>query len=510
MILKKIALIIILVTGITITACSDEQTEPISPDIKLSQTEFNFPPDGGTETLTIESNISLEMKGSEMEWCTVNKNITENNELLSYTITASPNNAVESRWTNITITGTDYVRDIKISQDGTEESSEEDEDTPTENAEVMPIIKTLGLGWNMGNQLDAHSNGLSNETIWGNEKTTQEAFNKIAATGIKSVRIPVTWLGHIGEAPGYAIEEAWLNRVAEVVGYAENAGLNAIINIHHDGADSHYWLNIKDAAVNEDVNNKVKAQLGAMWTQIAEKFKDKGHFLIFESMNEIHDGDWGWGTNLTDGGKQYATLNEWNQVFVDAVRSTGGSNSDRYLGVPGYCTNPELTINHFVMPTDVVEDRLLVAVHYYDPYEYTLTDKFSEWGHTADPAKKESYGDEADLRKVFRQLKTKFTDNGIPVYLGEVGNVHRDNDRAEEFRKYYLEYLCKAAKVYGMAPFFWDNGATGTGKECSGIINHSTGDYINNGEEIVEVMVKAMTNEDASYTLNTVYDNAPQ
>ena len=31
-----------------------------------------------------------------------------------------------------------------------------------------------------------------------------------------------------------------MDRVAEVVGYAENAGLNAIVNIHHDGADSEY------------------------------------------------------------------------------------------------------------------------------------------------------------------------------------------------------------------------------------------------------------------------------
>lgn len=58
-------------------------------------------------------------------------------------------------------------------------------------------------------------------------------------------------MGHIGDAPGYEIEKAWMDRVAEVVGYAENAGLNAIVNIHHDGADSEYWLSIKDAAQDE-------------------------------------------------------------------------------------------------------------------------------------------------------------------------------------------------------------------------------------------------------------------
>lgn len=503
------AAILFTIVGLTsLMACSDDNSTSTTPEITLSGTEFLFPYGGGTETLTIETNIHLELNNTDADWCTVTRDKAETDEVLQYSITATANTNTDSRWTSITLLATDYVRDIKITQAGAEQAAENGGEIV--EAEASPIIKKLGLGWNLGNQLDAHSNGISNETIWGNDKTTQEAFHKIAEAGIHSVRIPVTWLGHIGEAPNYTIEENWLNRVAEVVGYAENAGLNAIVNIHHDGADSHYWLDIKGASTDETINTQVKNQLSAIWTQIAEKFKNKGDFLIFESMNEIHDGEWGWGDNRTDGGAQYATLNEWNQVFVDAVRATGGNNINRYLGVPGYCTNPGLTIEHFVLPDDVVEDKLLVAVHYYDPYEYTLNDKYSEWGHTADPSKKDSYGDEADLREVFNSLKTKFTDNGIPVYLGEVGNVHRSTERAEAFRKYYLEYMCKAAKTYGMAPFFWDNGATCSGKECSGIINHSTGEYINNGKEIVDVMVKAITTEDENYTLQTVYDNAPQ
>ena len=43
-----------------------------------------------------------------------------------------------------------------------------------------------------------------------------------------------------------------------------------------------------------------------------------------------------------------------------------------------------------------------------------------------------------------------------------------------------------------------------------GLINHATGEYINNGKEMIDVMVKAMTNQDASYTLDAVYNSAPQ
>ncbi|MGN0028370.1 MAG: cellulase family glycosylhydrolase [Marinilabiliaceae bacterium] len=368
---------------------------------------------------------------------------------------------------------------------------------------LVPVY--MGMGWNLGNQLDAWNNEVANETCWGNGKCTQATMDAIRAAGFRTVRIPVTWLGKVGEAPDYKIDADWLARVAEVVGYAENAGLNAIINIHHDGADSKHWLDIKTAATTTSKNDAVKAQLKAMWTQIAEKFADKGNFLIFECMNEIHDGGWGWGANKTDGGKQYKTLNEWLQVCVDAIRATGGNNATRWIGVPGYCTNPDITLENLVVPTDAA-NRLMVAVHFYDPSDYTLEDKYSEWGHNGSKSKKASWGDEENVRTIFSKLQAKYVSAGTPVYIGEIGNVHRSTERAEAFRRYYLEYVCKAAKSYGMAPIFWDNGSASSGKECSGIFNHATGAALNNGATIASIMVNAIENDDADYTLQSVYD----
>ena len=86
------------------------------------------------------------------------------------------------------------------------------EPIPKGEGYAWDIARKLGLGWNLGNQMDAHDNGVANETCWGNQPATQQTFNKLAEAGITSVRIPVTWMGHIGEAPDYRIEEAWLNR----------------------------------------------------------------------------------------------------------------------------------------------------------------------------------------------------------------------------------------------------------------------------------------------------------
>lgn len=375
--------------------------------------------------------------------------------------------------------------------------------------EAAEVARQIGLGWNLGNQFDSNNNGVSGETLWGNPAVTQATFDKLAAAGFTAVRIPITWMGQFGDGPAYTIKESWLGRIAEVVGYARNAGLKAVINMHHDGADSAWWLSIKDAAKNDAENERIKTIYASLWSQIANKFKDYGSFLIFESMNEIHDGGWGWGDNRKDGGKQYRILNEWNQLFVDAVREVGGENLNRYLAVTGYCADPDLTMDHLVLPNDRVKNKLLVAVHYYSPYEYAINADFSEWGHTADAKNKPNYGNEEDLKKMFGKLKEKFVSKGIPVYIGEMGSVHRSTVRAESFRKYYLEYVCKAARTYGMAPFYWDNGTTGSGKENFGLFNHGTGAFINNAEDIVYKMVEGYFTDDELYTLDVVYNNAP-
>ena len=206
------------------------------------------------------------------------------------------------------------------------EEGQEEAGNPKE--EAIAYALSMGLGWNLGNNLDAHVNGVSDETSWGNPKATQKTFDAVKKAGFSTVRIPVTWIGHIGKAPGYRIDKAWLDRVAEVAGYAKKAGLKCIINIHHDGFGAEtdpskkgfFWLNLPEAAKDEQKNQQIKQQLAMVWNQIAQRFVNEGDWLIFETLNEIQDGKWGSGANLTDGGHQYRVLNEWNQLCVDIIR----------------------------------------------------------------------------------------------------------------------------------------------------------------------------------------------
>ena len=475
---------------------SPEQQENVI--LSVDKTTLDFNTDGGEKTFTVTSSGQFSVVPGE-KWLTAKKGAKSGDKTV-VTVTATKNYALEARQTKITITSGDQKRYVEVSQKSATEAPSGDI--------TKDYAARLGIGWNLGNHFDAYNNGVSGETAWGNPKATQATMNKVKTAGFSTVRIPVTWLGHIGAAPDYKIDEKWLNRVAEVVGYAEAAGLNAIVNMHHDGADSKNWLDIKTAAKDPAVHQQILDQVSAMWRQIADKFKDKGDFLIFESFNEIHDGGWGWGENRNDGGKQYQCLNEWNQAFVDAVRASGGENANRILGIPAYCTNVDIAVQTFVMPEDVVEDRLIMAVHCYDPYDYTLPATKSEWGHTADESKKVSGNNEADLKRVFEKIYNNFIKKGIPVYMGEFGCVNRATAREQAFQQYYLKYYAKLAKTYFVPSIIWDNGAKGAGNEKHAFIDHGTGEYCSpEAKAAIEALVDSYKN---TLSLEDIYNSAPK
>lgn len=502
--MKKVHLLLSFIAlacaALVLGACSSDSDTPEAASVSVASVtpSATIPCEGGDVTAVVKATGKPTLYQYE-NWIT-NDAPTLSGGSYTYVFHVAKNDG-DARKARISFALGDKSETIEIAQAAA--PAPEIPDTPV--SKVHP----LGLGWNLGNQLDAHINGVAAETAWGNKATTQALFDKLAADGLRTVRIPVTWLGHVGDAPSYTIDDKWLDRVAEVVGYAERAGLKAIINIHHDGANTGNWLDVAKAATDADFKAGMTARFAAIWSQIATRFADKGDFLIFEPFNELHDGSWGWGANRNDGGKQYAVVNELNQLFVNTVRATGGKNTDRWLAAVGYCTNPDLTMQHLVLPTDPTKDRLMVAVHYYDPNTFTLEAKFTDWGHTGKAGKKESWGNEADVEKLFAKLKTKYVDQGIPVYIGEGGCVHMATDRAEAFRKYYLEYVAKCARDNELAYIIWDNGSTGAGNECHGYYDHATGAYINNAADIIAVLVRGYYTDDPAYTLKSVYDSAP-
>jgi len=346
------------------------------------------------------------------------------------------------------------------------------------------LVASLTLGWNLGNSLDAPDG----ETGWGNPTVTPALLSAVAAAGFDAVRIPVTWSMHTGASPGYVIDSAFMTRVEEVVGYANAAGLVAIINVHHDGAEGLEgveWLKLEDASgnVTEENNTAVRERFLAVWTQIATHFKDHGPDLLFESMNEIHVG-----YDAPDPA-YYDVITDLNQEFVDLVRSTGGNNLERCLVVPGYNTNIDYTVAGFEVPTDPTADRLILSVHFYDPWSYAGEGSTHTWG-VASP-NTDSWGQEDFVVTQYDKLVASFISQGLPMIVGEYGAVQQDG--YEDYRRYYMEYVTKVMVDRGLLPFYWDNGGANSGADGFGLISRTDGSSMR--PDILEAMMRAATSD---------------
>lgn len=386
-------------------------------------------------------------------------------------------------------------------------------DLPANTATEMTA--KLGWGWNLGNHFDTSGDAITKGWGYWDGVSTMTAvpFLALANAGAKTVRIPATWTDHMDD--NNVIDAAYLDEVAGVVDLAIAAGLNVVLNTHHDSFET----DLGNAASNEETAAVDKALIETLWTQVANKFKNYGEQLIFETFNEIHAGDdWGTGSDA-----QFALLNQWNQYAVDAIRATGGNNATRWIGVAGYAANIDLTIAHLELPVDPA-NHIMVAVHNYDPYAFCTSpldkegnDMYSSWGHNADPAHSIAGANEEYVLNLLYKLRTAYIEQGIPCYLGEYGCVAHPSDKANAFRAYYLEFFCRAANLAGIPMFIWDNNtkgvvsmnSDGSINEAFGYVDHATGEWINDSGTLIPMMVKACTSNDSSYDFQTIWAKSP-
>lgn len=348
-----------------------------------------------------------------------------------------------------------------------EESEVVDNGVMREGLTALEATRLMGNGINLGNTLEACDNNvgiktntpLSYETHWGQPKTTQAMIDGMKAAGFDTIRIPVAWMTnatHLYEGD-YTIDADYMDRVEEVVRYARKAGMYVIINDHWDGG----WYGMFGSESAETRALAMEAYKG-MWQQIAERFRDYSDYLIFESANEELGGRFDENsplycsdsvvTYLTDD-ERYALTNEINQTFVDVVRATGGNNATRFLLIAGYSTDINQTCDdRFQMPKDTVDSKLMVSVHYYDPWSYcgaSSAVSATKWGKVSDY----EYMDQ-QLAKM-----TKFTEAGYGVVIGEYGALPCSDGLKDNTLAYHTAFLDACTK-YNLTNCLWD---------CSGL-----------------------------------------
>ena len=364
------------------------------------------------------------------------------------------------------------------------------------NADTEAILEDMGLGWNLGNSLDATGgSGLDTETSWSNPKTTQALIDKVKSLGFNTVRVPVSWGKHVS-GDNYTIDSAWLARVKEVVDYCYKNDMYVILNIHHDTKSSASASGAGYYPRSSAYSSSEKF-VTSVWSQAAEYFKDYDYHLIFETLNEprlIGTGyEWWFNKwNIPSEVKDAIDcINKLNQKAVDTIRDTGSNNRGRLIMCPGYDASIDgATVSGFKLPTDISgnKNRIAVSVHAYSPYNFAMNVGSGSTSTYTSSIKNE-------LQDLFSTLKSNFRDKGIPVVIGEFGSTDKNN--TAERVKWATDYTA-LAKKNNIPCVLWDNNAFAVYNGNSIVLNSEYHGYINRknntvtspAKDVIEALMK--------------------
>ena len=303
-------------------------------------------------------------------------------------------------------------------------------------------VKNMKVGYCLSNTLDAFADSWIGEThswqeyetVWGNPITKPEFMKMIRKAGFNAVRVSVTWFPHM-DVDG-KIDEAWMKRVHEVVDYVIDQGMYCILNSHHDTSHKDAWLWADDSYY------KIQEQYRGLWSQIATEFKDYDEHLLFAGWNEILERQeiFG-GESYKD---RYKVLNQINQDFVDAVRSSGGNNIFRNLVVGPYYNwsvyegdeTPQHYIDSFLsltIPNDVKPGHILFEVHMYFKTNDSDVNKV--------------------INRTIEDANTYLASKKVPIVIGEWGpaNEYDNPSIVDAFAHYFMEQT----RANNMVSFAW-------------------------------------------------------
>jgi endoglucanase len=284
--------------------------------------------------------------------------------------------------------------------------------------DVVRLNRRLGRGVNLGNCLEAPYEGA-----WG-LKLEADFFARIKDAGFDSVRIPVKWSAHAQAEPPYTLDDAFARRVDWAVEQALSRGLAAVLNVHH-----------YDEMNGEP--DRHEARLVGMWQQIAARFRDRPEELVFELLNEPQN-------KLTD--------DRWNRAIPPVLAAVRETNPRRAVIVgPGHW-NGIGSLDKLRLPAD---DRLIVTVHYYSPFEFTH--QGAPWAKGSDKWKGRTWeGKPAEaeaLRRDFTKAATWAAAQKRPLFLGEFGAFSAADLPS---RARWTRAVTREAERLGMSWAYWE------------------------------------------------------
>jgi endoglucanase len=291
-----------------------------------------------------------------------------------------------------------------------------------EPTDVFTANKALGRGVNLGNALEAPTEGA-----WG--MTIEDGyFGLIKKAGFDTVRLPVKWSAHAEAQAPFAIDTDFFKRVDHLLDQAEKAKLNVVLNVHHFDE------------LNKNPDGQAERFVG-LWTQIAERYKSRPASVYFELNNEPHD-------KLVDA--------KWNDLLPKGLAAVRKTNPTRPVIVGPAQWNSIRALPKLQLPDD---KYLIVTVHYYNPHEFTHQGATWSSENVKTIKDRKWTGSEAELkalRKDFDQAAEWAKANKRPIFLGEFGAYEK---APMESRVKWTAAVRQEAEARGFSWAYWEFGA---------------------------------------------------
>jgi endoglucanase len=282
---------------------------------------------------------------------------------------------------------------------------------------------------------------------------SEQDFRDVKSIGVDVIRLPIHMHNMTGGAPGYILDPLFLGFLDQAVDWAEKYEIYLIL-------DNHSFDPV--APTDPDID-KI---LIPVWTQLANRYKSRSSYVLYEVLNEPHDID----------------AKIWGSIqgrVIEAIRATGDKHSIIVGGV-SYNSIDEL----FNIPA-YPDDNIIYTFHFYDPYLFTHQGE--TWGsppnlrtlrnmpfpfdaHEIPPVPaalrgtwiegsiRHSYKKDATVEALAKQIdKTvRFSRErgGVPLFCGEFGVFIINSLREDRVRWY--ESATKLLDARGIARTSWD------------------------------------------------------
>ena len=300
--------------------------------------------------------------------------------------------------------------------------------TPIVHADTKAFVKAQGRGINLGNMLEAPSEGAWSVTV----KKADLAL--IASKGFQNVRIPIRWDGsgvgstrfdRVSRSEPYTVDPRFFARLDSVILWARQNNLIVTINDHHHDSLFHGY-------------EREKPRFLAMWKQISERYKDLPEDSVaFEILNEPNS---------------QVTVEAWNELLDTTLKVIRQSNPTRPVVIGTANWGGLSGLSGLRLPEG--DKNLILTIHYYEPFAFTH--QGAEWVTPTPPVDvpwEGTYYEKLAVRQAMDAIADYAKARDLPVYLGEFG-AYSTADL--ESRARWTRYCARLFESYGFSWAYWE------------------------------------------------------